>query len=241
MNLDKNYYIKKPPGYNPCILGNAKHRDPVLNVLPNCTGWATGRFNELGKYGKCKYLGNTDAENYIYYVKSQKLKLGQTPKVGACMVWEGKGNNKGHVAIVEQVINNNEVITSESGWDKNKSYWTQTRKKGTNGRWGEGASHLFKGFIYNPAIPDKINLPKRGYFTKGDRGEDIIKINDWLYERYKHKKTLGPVFGINTKNDVKEFQREAKANGTYTGIRATIDGNIGPLTLDAMRKAGFPY
>ncbi|MDV3426731.1 MAG: CHAP domain-containing protein [Bacillota bacterium] len=232
------YYIKKPKGYNPCILGNPAHRDPVLNVLPNCVGWATGRFNELGNYGECKYLGNKNAENFIEFVKIQNLILSQTPQKGSCMVWEGKGDLAGHVAIVEEVVNVNEIIDSESGWSFKVPYKNKTRKKGTNGRWGMASNYTFKGFIYNPVFPILVILPARGYFKKGDKGNDIIKINDWLYEKYKNKKTLGIVFGKNTETDVKKFQAEAKKKGQYND---KIDGKIGKKTLKAMRENGFAY
>ena len=155
---DKKYYNKKPKGWSPCILGNEKHRDKELNVLVNCVGWAVGRFNHLGEEHECKYLGNANAEDFTKFCKTQGLELGQTPKVGACMVWEGKKDLAGHVAIVEEVKSDKEVITSESGWNATKSYWTQTRKKGT-GNWGQNSKYAFKGFIYNPDVKE--------YWVKG--------------------------------------------------------------------------
>lgn len=235
---DKKYYNKKPKGYNPCILGNAKHRDKELNVLPNCVGWAVARFNHLSEWGECKYLGNTNAENFVKYVKQQVLDFGQLPKVGACMVWQGKGSLAGHVAIVEEVISKTQVTTSESGWTSTKAYWTQTRKKGLNNRWGMGSKYTFLGFIYNPRVIKKIELPTRGYFKKGDRGEDVTLINQWLYERYGNKKVLGELYGNNTIKYVKAFQTQAKKDGTYDD---NIDGCIGKKTLQAMRKAGFKH
>ena len=234
----KEYYIKKPKGWNPCILGNPEHRDPELNVLPNCVGWATGRFNEIGVYGECKYLGNTNAENFINYVKSQKLEFGQIPKTGSCMVWKGEGSLAGHVAIVEDVISKTEVSTSESGWSSVKAYWTQTRKKGLNGRWGMGSKYSFLGFIYNPDVVIKIKLPKRGYFKKGDKGEDVSLIDEWLFEKYGNKKVLGNLYGSNTVKYVKEFQKVAKKIGIYED---NIDGCIGKKTLIAMRVSGFKH
>lgn len=80
-----------------------------------------------------------------------------TPRVGACMVWQ-KGatlsgsDGAGHVAIVEKVISDTEIVTSESGYAASKPFWTQTRKKG-NGNWGQASSYKFLGFIYNPS-PD---------------------------------------------------------------------------------------
>ena len=152
------YYIRKASGgYSNAIKG--KPTDSQCDVLSNCVGYAYGRFNEIGGYGSCKYLAPVNAENFIQYKGS--CEVGQIPKVGACMVWR-KGatltgsDGAGHVAIVEKVISDTEVVTSESGYNS-KPFWTQTRKKGSNGRWGCGSAYTFLGFIYNPAVSDKDN------------------------------------------------------------------------------------
>lgn len=149
------YYIRKANGgYSNAIVGKPTDKD--CNVLANCVGYAYGRFNEIGEYGYCKYLAPVNAENFIQYKGS--CKVGQTPKLGAVMVWrKGKtlsgSDGAGHVAIVEKIISDTEVVTSESGYGS-KAFWTQTRKKGSNGRWGCGSAYTFLGFIYNPAVPD---------------------------------------------------------------------------------------
>lgn len=150
------YYIRKANGgYSNAVQG--KPTDSQCNVLHNCVGYTYGRFNEIGGYGYCKYLAPVNAEKFIQYKGS--CKVGQTPKVGACMVWQ-KGatlngsDGAGHVAIVEKVISSTEVVTSESGWGSSKPFWTQTRKKGSNGKWGAGSAYTFLGFIYNPAVSD---------------------------------------------------------------------------------------
>lgn len=146
------YYIRKAQGgYSNAIYGSPT--DSECNVLANCVGYAYGRFNEIGNYGYCKYLAPVNAENFMQYKGS--CKVGTTPKVGACMVWEGKGSLAGHVAIVEKVIDNNTVYTSESGYGSSKPFWNQTRRKGSNGRWGCSSNYTFKGFIYNPAVKDE--------------------------------------------------------------------------------------
>jgi LysM repeat protein len=154
-----NYYITKANGgWSDAIKGNSNNRDKDCDVLPNCVGYAYGRFNEIGGYGYCKYLTPTNAENFIQY-KNSDLKVGQVPKLGACMVWQ-KGNTlsgsdgAGHVAIVEKVVSSTEVYTSESGWSASQPFWNQTRKKGSDGNWGQKSSYKFLGFIYNPAIKD---------------------------------------------------------------------------------------
>jgi surface antigen len=57
----------------------------------------------------------------------------------------------GHVAVVEQIISETEVVTSESGYGCANPFWIQNRKKG-DGNWGAGADYKFLGFILNPAV-----------------------------------------------------------------------------------------
>ena len=153
------YYIRKVSGgYSNAIQGYPK--DNECDVLSNCVGYAYGRFNEIGNYEYCKYLAPTNAENFMQYKGS--CETGQTPKLGACMVWQkgktlsGK-DGAGHVAIVEKVISETEVYTSESGYGS-KAFWNQTRKKGEDGNWGAGSGYTFLGFIYNPAITENCSI-----------------------------------------------------------------------------------
>ena len=156
------YYIRKVNGgYSYAIAGYPM--DKECDVLSNCVGYAYGRFNEIGGYGYCKYLAPVNAENFMQYKGS--CKTGQTPRPGACMVWQrGKtlsgSDGAGHVAIVERVIGENEVYTSESGYGT-RAFWNQTRKKGTDGNWGAGADYKFLGFIYNPAVAE-VSTPTAG-------------------------------------------------------------------------------
>lgn len=153
------YNTKSNGGYSNAIKG--KPTDPDCNVLSNCVGYAYGRFNEIGDWGSCKYLVPTNAEKFIQY--KGNLEVGQTPRLGACMVWQKgatlSGNDgAGHVAIVEQIISETEVITSDSGYGA-APFWITNRKKG-NGDWGAGAGYTFLGFIYNPAECCKDTQPK---------------------------------------------------------------------------------
>ncbi|MGN0998650.1 MAG: peptidoglycan-binding protein [Faecousia sp.] len=148
---NKYYITKAKGGYSDAIQG--KPTDPNCDVLANCVGYAYGRFNEIGGYGYCKYLRPVNAENFIQYAGG--LGVGQTPKLGACMVWRkgatlSNSDGAGHVAIVEKVVSNTQVVTSESGYGSSTPFWTKTRNKG-DGNWGAGAGYTFLGFIYNPA------------------------------------------------------------------------------------------
>ena len=149
------YYIRKADGgYSDAILG--KPTDPECNVIANCSGYSYGRFNEVGGWGECKYLAPVNAENFIDFAGD--CKVGMTPKLGACMVWQ-KGATKsgadgaGHVASVEQVVSPTCVVTSESSYG-GQAFYTKKREMGSDGRWGQPKEFTFLGFIYNPAVPD---------------------------------------------------------------------------------------
>lgn len=142
------YNTKANGGYSAAIKG--KPADPDCDVLSNCVGYAYGRFNEIGQWGSCKYLVPTNAELFIKH--KGDLEVGQTPKLGACMVWQ-KGtqagsDGAGHVAIVEKILSDTEVVTSESAWE-GYDFQNANRKKGEDGNWGQ--AYPFLGFIYNPA------------------------------------------------------------------------------------------
>ena len=164
---NKYYITRANGGYSYAIKGSPT--DSKCDVLSNCVGYAYGRFNEIGNWGYCKYLSPVNAERFMEY-NNTGIPVGQVPKLGACMVWQGGATKKGsdgvgHVAIVEKVISPTEIITSESGWGSKNPFWNATRKKG-NGNWGAGAGYKFLGFIYNPAVKDDDtvdNDPMAGY------------------------------------------------------------------------------
>ena len=168
------YYIRKAQGgYSNAIYG--KPTDSECNVLSNCVGYAYGRFNEIGGYGYCKYLAPVNAENFMDYKGS--CKTGMTPKVGACMVWEGKGDLAGHVAIVEKVYDNNHVYTSESGYGSKNPFWNSHRYN-NNGRWGCNSNYKFLGFIYNPAVKDEPTPAPTPSKSVDDLAREVIR-GDW--------------------------------------------------------------
>lgn len=139
-------------GQNTCI--NGSPMDPVCNVLSNCVGWVSGRFNHiysvLSGDKTMKYKSyHCNAGDMYEKAASFGLKTGSTPQAGAIMVW-GKQGGAGHVAIVEKVISSDEVMTSESGYNS-YAFKNKTRKKG-NGNWGSNSPYYFKGFVYNPAV-----------------------------------------------------------------------------------------
>lgn len=172
---DKHFIRKQNGGYSPCILGNDKYglRPFEGSTLPNCVSAATGVFNiKAGETDSCKWLGNRNAVDFVKFVDLQGLKSGMDPVEGACMVW---GHGEGHVAVVDKVIDNDTVITVESGWNyRAKPILREvTRKRGDNGRWGY--SYEFLMFIYPPGYePGPSPVPEQYYIVK--RGDNLSKI-----------------------------------------------------------------
>ena len=158
---DKWYIRKASGGWSTCIAGNPK--DKICDVLSNCVGYACGRFNEIyskvANYNGMKFPSlNCNAENFIERAQNTYgLKISNVPVVGGIMVWQ-KGNTlsgkdgAGHVAIVEKIIDENTIYTSESSYS-GTAFFNATRSN-KNGRWGMGAGYKFRGCIINPAIGD---------------------------------------------------------------------------------------
>lgn len=150
-------------GISPCINGNPM--DSTCNVLSNCVGWASGRFNQIynlltGTNNQFKYPFACNARSFITAAQGYGLSVGDQPQVGAIMVWSGGGSGCGHVAIVECVYSDTKVLTSESGYKSFKFKQYTRNKSDGNGNWNSwtsGGGYKFLGFIYNPAVTYKSN------------------------------------------------------------------------------------
>lgn len=163
------YYIRQVSGgWNGAVQG--KPKDKYCDVLSNCVGYANGRFNEICGQNKCVYQLVCNAENFVERAKNYGLKTSSKPQVGAIMCWQkgstlGGNDGAGHVAIVEKVISDTEVITSESGYGCTTPFWNQNRKKGT-GNWGMSSPYKFRCFILNPTPLDNESTTSTTVPTK---------------------------------------------------------------------------
>jgi surface antigen len=155
---NKNYIRTATGGWNTCIKGNPT--DAHADVLANCVGYASGRFNEIINDARektgCTYTNlNCNAENFADRAAADGLEMGSTPRRGAIGCMWGAGDKAGHVFIVERVDSNSRIYTSESGWGSSTAFWNQIRDN-SNGRWGMSSSYSFRCFIYLPADVQKI-------------------------------------------------------------------------------------
>ena len=216
---DKNnpYYIaRKDGGLNPCI---PKPSGSSLQFA-NCVFYAVGRFAEICGI----WMRSTNAENFVTVANEMGLAVSQKPKLGAIAVWSkgviGNGSDgAGHVAVVE-IINGNEIVTSESGWSAKQAFWTSVRKN--NGNWGQPASYKFLGFILpKGAAPAPLPVLK-----KGDKGDSVKQLQQKLIAAgYLRSSELDGDFGKITLGALLAFQLEH-------GLK--VDGVCGPETMAAL-------
>ena len=152
---DPYYNTKSVGGYSPCKVG--KPTVEGLNVLANCVGYGVGRFNAESCEGKINFLTSMNAENLFPMSYKWNLKVGLIPKLGAMICWSGgkeadPSDGKGHVAIVEEIYSESDILVSESAYNGYK--WRNRRINNSNGNWGANSKYKFQGFIYNPNIDD---------------------------------------------------------------------------------------
>lgn len=260
---NNKYYIRQVSGgYSGAVQG--KPKDKYCDVLSNCVGYANGRFNEIIGANKCKYQLICNAENFVERAKSYGLKTSSKPQVGAIMCWQkgatlGNADGAGHVAVVEKVISDTEVMTSESGYGCTKPFWNQNRKKGS-GNWGMSSPYKFRCFILNPAITEKDTVsestttkPSTTSSSKqievdGIWGIETTKALQVLFKlnltgTIKEQTDMCKPYLISIQRSVWKFTTKAKPDGDLT-IRnlqrilfVPTDGLMGYASITALQKA----
>ncbi len=109
----------------------------------NCTWYAYGRFAEiLGRKPNGLATGNAST----WYAATRNFPKGQTPRVGAIICWRYTDDPFGHVAVVEEIKSNGDIVTSNSGW-RAGPFWLQTWTKASG---YQGGHYRLQGFIYQP-------------------------------------------------------------------------------------------
>lgn len=220
---NNKYYIHTSGGgYNKCIKISGNQ------CLPNCVGYAYGRFMEEAGLTSCK-LPMCNAEDWWH--NSPAYAKGQIPKVGAVMCFrKGKvGTSKdgaGHVLIVEKVYDDGSILCSQSGYGSKKRFWTSTFKKPykLNG-------YVFQGFIYNPNVTTATATTKKAYtgtlptntLKKGSKGTQVKNLQKFLNWFGNYKLVVDGDFGAKTFEAVKSFQK-------VTGL--VVDGIFGTKSLE---------
>lgn len=213
------------------------------SVLPNCVGYAWGRFMEI--LGDTPTL-STNSPRY-WWDHDDGYERGQEPKPGAVIVWKRVVNNveeDGHVAIVEKVNADGTIITSESAFkswetvydnkDPGKGHFFVTTRiydadaknwrKASNGSainsWIDNG-YIFQGFIYNP-----VNL-----LTGVNADKSLVtSSNNW----FKHR-SVDP--------NCPEMHNNAKYIWNYLGTQGwtlnAVAGMLGNIEAESRMNPGI--
>ena len=144
---DKHFINYARGGYNTCIAIDQQ----TGYVLPNCVGYAQGRLLELRGENKINWkLPACNAEDWYDKAKANGLQVGSTPELGAVVVWRaGNTHNSadgaGHVAIVEEIKANGDIVVSQSAYGGQEFYIsTITKASG----YMYAANRPLVGFVY---------------------------------------------------------------------------------------------
>ena len=144
---DKKFIHYSKGGYNTCI----KIDQYTGNVLPNCVGYAQGRLLEIMGLNKVNWkLPACNAEDWFSTAQKNGFGVGKTPKLGAVIVWRaGNTHNSsdgaGHVAVVEQIKPNGDIVVSQSAYGGERFYLTTLTKASG---YSYSANRPLVGFVY---------------------------------------------------------------------------------------------
>lgn len=134
-------------GYNQCIYGS----NGPPSVLPNCTGYVHGRVMEIrGVNTDDGGLSFGNADQY-YNGSSAAWIQDNDPSLGAVVCYTGGDYNTGHVAIVEQIIDPDTIVVSESNYG-GAYFQTWTCYRAYGWRPTAGWNIYPQGFLKNPYV-----------------------------------------------------------------------------------------
>lgn len=237
-NTNKYYLTPGGGGYNQCILGNAKNkynkRPTTYSVLPNCVGYAYGRYLEYWNLTKAN-LPTCNAKDWYATAKSAGFKCSTTPSVGAVVCF--KGTTYGHVAFVEEIKSNGDLLLSESNWG-HQIFRNVTVTKSSGYRYSSTLKLV--GFIANPNPPKKQDpstaaQPKtepkqtaKGYAI-GDYKVTATILNVRTGPAKSYPAKTFNQFSASAQQQIKKLAGE-KINGYVNGLVCTVvevKGNFG--------------
>lgn len=224
---NKYYITKARGGYSTAIQG--KPVDSDCDVLSNCVGYSFGRFHEIANCQSMNLFDPINAENIFANAQSHGLQTGTEPRLGALIVWQ-KGatldpsDGAGHVAVVEQINKDGSIITSESGWNASKPFWTTARRP----PYAYADGYKLLGFIYQPEIPKNPYPEPSRALKKGMFGGDVKWLQFELAESsYMRVSEVDGDFGNITLGALLAFQFEH-------GLE--VDGVCGDKTRSMLKE-----
>lgn len=166
--------------------------------LPNCTCYSYGRYWQITGVNP---TGLPRGNAGTWFDNAYGFPKGQTPALGAIVCWyDPAGYYAGHVAVVEEILSNGDIITSNSGYyrpvsgyppDTPSYFWTETcyKNSGYRSTWEVSRGYRLKGFIYldsepipDPSIPTEWVKGNR-YLTTSEMENNAYIVYSYLYNK----------------------------------------------------------
>lgn len=224
---NKYYITRANGGYSTAIQGKPTDKD--CDVLSNCVGYAFGRFHEIANCPAMNLFDPVNAENIFANAKEHGLQTGTEPRLGALIVWQKGATLKpddgaGHVAVVEKIDKDGSIVTSESGWNCAKPFWTTPRRP----PYAYMDGYTLLGFVYQPEMPKNPYPEPSRELRKGMVGSDVKWAQFELVEsNYLRASEVDGDFGNITLGALLAFQFEHSLE---------VDGICGSKTRAIMKE-----
>lgn len=166
LNLSTSTYLCS--GYAGCQAagyGNYGYRQAAgtqwwqMYIGHNCTNYVAYRLIQSGMPNARPWSGNGNASNWGVAMASI---TDQTPTVGSVAWYKSNvspAGSNGHVAMVEQVISDTEIIVSEDYWGGD-FHWRRITK--TGGGWPSGFIHFNDRVVAPTTAPAIVGTPAVG-------------------------------------------------------------------------------
>lgn len=150
--------LTAPEKNNPYYFSNKNVFYKYVGGKPNCTRHAYGRFMEAWgiKLPVIKGKARGNAEDWFDLIKaSGKFLTSNKPCLGAVACWRvgetlNGDDGAGHVAIVEKINPNGDILTSNGAWG-GSDFYIETYVSANGYNWTSkktGKNYIFQGFIY---------------------------------------------------------------------------------------------
>lgn len=186
-------------GYQDCRekgMGNAGYAKHMRTMYwrmyagHNCTNYAAYRMVKSGLPNERPWSGGGNA---TYWGTSMPRITDDVPRVGAVVWWRantGPAGSSGHVAYVEQVVSEDEIIISQSSWGGDFSWAVVTRG---SGNWPSGFIHFNDVPMVNaapPAISGALKVGSTLTASAGSWKPSAVQVSyQWYADGQKLKKS----------------------------------------------------
>ncbi|MFC4786904.1 CHAP domain-containing protein [Nocardioides sp. MAHUQ-72] len=179
VSLCTGYSACKAAGYpNAGYAANASHMYWRMYGGHNCTNYAAYRMVKAGMPDTRPWSGSGNASNWGH---AMAYLTDDTPMVGSIAWWDGGvypvGSN-GHVAYVEEVISDSEIIISDDNWGGDFHWHRVTRSRG----WPSGFIHFRDVALRNKQAPTTTGTPQVGETLSATPGTWSAKPESYTYQ-----------------------------------------------------------